>query len=191
VVLFVFGWLLAAVSVITELIQLMRASKVKSRAGLSPITMCATLVVFSWWLAYSSRLSVWPGVTTDALALVLAASHAFTSRVLRPRHIVSVVALVATGALLPITLLGMSATCISAARGIPQLKAAWNSSDLSGVSVKYWVLQAATGIGWLVFGLASGAPWLGAFAVIAAPVSLAIAWHAAPKHQNSTTYASL
>jgi hypothetical protein len=85
----------------------------------------------------------------------------------------------------------MAATCISAARGIPQLKAAWNSSDLSGVSVKYWVLQAATGIGWLVFGLASGAPWLGAFAVIAAPVSLAIAWHAAPKREMSSTFISL
>jgi uncharacterized protein with PQ loop repeat len=176
--LFVFGWSLAVATIVTELIQLMRSSKVKSSAGLSALTMCATVLVFSWWLIYSMRLQVWPGVAADLLAVVLAGSHAFASKMLRVRHVTAVVALVAAGVILPITILGIAATSISAARGIPQLRAAWHAADLSGVSVKYWVLQAVTGIGWLVFGLASGAPWLGAFAVVAAPVSLGIAWHA-------------
>jgi uncharacterized protein with PQ loop repeat len=142
----------------------------------------ATLVVFAWWLCYSTRLSVWQGVATDAITLALAASHVRTTRVLQLQHLVFVAVIAACGLFLPVSVLGAFATLISASRGIPQLRTAWITSDLSGVSPSYWLLQAATGIGWLVFGLLSHAPWLGAFAVIAAPVSLAIAHHA---HQHS------
>lgn len=180
--LFVFGWSLALATVLPELVQLRRSSKVRSNEGLSPTTQMATLTVFAWWLCYSTRLQVWPGVVTDVLTLLLAASHARTTRVLQLQHIAFVAVVAACGLFLPVTVLGAFATFISASRGIPQLRTAWIASDLSGVSKSYWVLQAATGVGWLVFGLLSNAPWLGAFAVIAAPVSLAIAYHA---HQHS------
>jgi uncharacterized protein with PQ loop repeat len=174
----VFGWVLAACTVFPELVQLRRSSKVRSSEGIAPLTQVATLVVFAWWLCYSARLQVWQGAATDIIALSLAAWHARITKVLSWSHVAFVCVLAACGAFLPITVLGVLATAISASRGVPQLRAAWKAADLSGVSSSYWLLQALTGIGWLVFGVQSGAPWLGAFAVVAAPVSLAIAWHA-------------
>jgi uncharacterized protein with PQ loop repeat len=177
-VLAVFGWALAACTVFPELLQVRRARSVRSSEGLAPLTQMATLVVFAWWLCYSTRLHVWPGVATDVTTLVLAVWHARSTRVLSVQHLAFVAIVAACGAFLPITVLGVFATAISASRGVPQLRAAWRASDLSGVSAGYWALQAATGLGWLVFGIASDAPWLGAFAVLAAPVSAGIAWHA-------------
>jgi uncharacterized protein with PQ loop repeat len=175
------GWLLAIVTVSSELVQLRQASASESRSGLSSTTVASSLVVFAWWLAYSTRLSVWPGVATDVVTLCLAAAHARTVKLLHTKHVVGIVSLIALVVLLPITALGIIATIGSAVRGLPQLKTAWRAGDLTGVSAPYWTLQALTGLGWLVFGLASDAPWLGAFAVITAPVSLAIAWHATSK----------
>lgn len=177
-----FGWTLALASILPEVLQLLRSSKTSSAEGLSQMTQMATLTVFAWWLCYSTRLAVWPGVATDALTLLLAASHVRSTKVLQLQHLAFVAVIAACGLFLPITVLGAFATLISASRGIPQLRTAWVASDLSGVSASYWLLQATTGIGWLVFGLLSHAPWLGAFAVIASPVSIAIAYHA---HQHS------
>jgi hypothetical protein len=179
--LFVGGWLLAAVSVSSEIVQLRQVSSNESRSGLSAVTVASALVVFSWWLAYSARLAVWPGVVTDVVTLCIALAYARTVRLLTTKHVALICSCVALVIFLPLTILGAIATAGSAARGLPQLRTAWHAEDLTGVSAPYWVLQALTGLGWLAFGLASNAPWLGAFAVITAPVSLAIAWHATTK----------
>jgi uncharacterized protein with PQ loop repeat len=186
-----FGWALAACTVLPELVQLRRARAVRSSEGLAPLTQLATLVVFAWWLCYSARLHVWPGVATDVTTLLLAVWHVRSTRVLSAQHLVFVAIVAACGVFLPITVLGVFATAISAARGLPQLRSAWRSSDLSGVSAGYWSLQAATGLGWLAFGLASNAPWLGAFAILAAPVSAGIAWHAYSHHRRTAANIAL
>jgi uncharacterized protein with PQ loop repeat len=170
----VLGWVLAAATVAPELVQLRRGSRVRSHEGISPLTVATTMVVFAWWLSYSFKLSVWPAVVTDLTALLLAVMHARVVRVLSNAWLLAIGAVAVLGAALPVWVLGAVATVGSATRGMPQLRKAWRSQELSGVSAGYWALQAASSTGWLVYGLAVGAPWLGAFALAAAPVSSAI-----------------
>ncbi len=173
--LMLFGWVLAAVSVGSELLQVFKASKSSDSDGVSSHTVIGTLVVFSWWLCYSARLEVWPGVATDVAALILAYIHARSVGALRARHLLVLLAAVAYGSLVPLAVLGVSGTIGSMVRGGPQLVRTLRSGEAGGVSWEYWALQAATSVGWLVYGLLEGAVWLGAFAVVSAPVGAFIA----------------
>jgi uncharacterized protein with PQ loop repeat len=170
------GWVLAGVSVSSELLQVFRASRAGRTDGVSPHTVVGTLVVFAWWLCYSTRLGVWPGVATDAVTLVLAYMHARSVRALRTAHWLFLIPAVLYGSLVPITVLGLSGTAGSMLRGGPQLVRTLRRGDAQGVSWEYWALQAATGLGWLAYGVFVGAMWLGAFAVVSAPVGVFIAW---------------
>jgi uncharacterized protein with PQ loop repeat len=119
---------------------------------------------------------VWPGVATDVVTLVLAYMHARSVRALRPAYWLFLIPAVLYGALVPIAVLGLSGTAGSMLRGGPQLVRTLRRGDAEGVSWEYWALQAATGLGWLAYGLLIGAVWLGAFAVVSAPVGAFIAW---------------
>ena len=174
--LILFGWTLAGVSVSSELLQVLKASKASRTDGVSSHTVIGTLVVFAWWLCYSTRLGVWPGVATDIVTLVLAYMHARSVRALRPAYWLFLIPAVVYGAFVPITILGLSGTVGSMLRGGPQLVRTLRRGDAEGVSWEYWALQAATGLGWLAYGLLIGAVWLGAYAVVAAPVGAFIAW---------------
>jgi uncharacterized protein with PQ loop repeat len=174
--LMIFGWVLAGVSISSELLQIFRASKAERSDGVSAHTVLLTLVVFSWWLCYSARLEVWPGVATDVVTLALAFIHARSVRALRASHWLVLVPAVLYGALIPLFVLGLSGTIGSMLRGGPQLVRTLRRGEAAGVSWEYWALQGVTGIGWLVYGLLVGAVWLGAFAVVSAPVAAFIAW---------------
>lgn len=161
--------------------QLRRLWTTRDVSGIAPTTIAASLVGGTWWSAYALSLGDVPAILAcvfatlvqSSLLVLLARSGGLDLR----RWLPGVVALASLAVLVwwsPVVV-GVMANCVSAARALPQLWTALRGrTPLSGCSLGSWVLVEASAVSWLVYGLCSGQPLLGAAYVVTIPAAAII-----------------
>ena len=75
-----------------------------------------------------------------------------------------------------INILGFTMSCVAVVMWIPQASNTWrmrhDRQALQGISIGTQVLLACNAIGWVLYGLATGALWVGAPSIINLPLAI-------------------
>jgi len=177
-----YGSLLASLEFVPALTQFRHTRRTRSLAGVSAYTQLAWTASWLVWLLYSVQKGLYP--MTALCVLALAPSVLMSTYLLRSGTVgVSVVRLTASvgGLLLFVTAmhptLGVTLLVVyDLTMTIPQVVRACREKDLSGLSVRSYLVSLVTDAAWIVYALGVADPLAGsssAISLLAAAVIVA------------------
>jgi uncharacterized protein with PQ loop repeat len=156
------GWIIAAASSLTLLPILLRVLRTRDTTGVSAPTAGLASLAMLCWSGYTWSLRDWPAFASSVgplaiwstllIALLALRRDAATLRIAAGTAATASVLVIFA----PSSLLAVLAVAGSVGWALPQLRTAFSSAPLTGVSVPGYALVAAENLGWIVYGFATG-----------------------------------